>query len=464
MTFLKKLLNKKISKKNKIIIFSNLFLLIFGVSVYAAINNWDDGYRINHNGGVDDVYVGNTLGTVNSGDCHKVINTHTTNDYFIPSRKQSEWTAFNNNKPSGLSAGSCCTPTKTCASAGYQCGSLWDNCSWLSCGSCDNNTTCNSGTCQCSSGYQNCDGDSLVGTVGDGCECYTGGGTRDCISNSCTTIRTVNCSAKLSNTDWNNVSSITQYWTGAVYSPSNVSTYNTSASNDYCRYECSSGYVWDGDSCELSCTCDGKDCGDDGCGNSCGSCPEVLTDSNACWNNYVYDWFEPQTCSNYSCVNTSADDGHTANGVFCDYGCVNLTHGCNDAPNCNSTNCPSVDVTAWSYCNGDSLYKWTNHQSCDVSDNCHVDSSDNDWLEDCGVGNCVDVAGGDSDYCDAPACTPRDYGERGCYVAAIGYGCVLWYNSCGDWDETEVCDWDEVAMPGGPPYCPTSNACCWDGT
>ena len=62
--------------------------------------------------------------------------------------------------------------------------------------------------------------------------------------------QTVNCTTKPANTVWNNVSTVTQTWTGSAWSPSNTSTYNTTASTSECRYKCATGYVWTGSVCE----------------------------------------------------------------------------------------------------------------------------------------------------------------------------------------------------------------------
>lgn len=54
--------------------------------------------------------------------------------------------------------------------------------------------------------------------------------------------QTVNCSSRPANTVWNTVSTVTQTWTGSVWSPSNTSTYNETASTNECRYKCADSY------------------------------------------------------------------------------------------------------------------------------------------------------------------------------------------------------------------------------
>lgn len=66
--------------------------------------------------------------------------------------------------------------------------------------------------------------------------------------------RTYTCSDKpATGTSWNTVSSYTQTWSGGSWTPADdsVTEHNDTASSTSCRYTCSSGYAWDGDSCEL---------------------------------------------------------------------------------------------------------------------------------------------------------------------------------------------------------------------
>ncbi|HPA57147.1 MAG TPA: calcium-binding EGF-like domain-containing protein [bacterium] len=70
--------------------------------------------------------------------------------------------------------------------------------------------------------------------------------TSSCVSN---TRTNQSCSAKPENSDWNSVSSITQTWSGGVWSPTTTSSYNETASTTECRYKCSSGYHWEGGAC-----------------------------------------------------------------------------------------------------------------------------------------------------------------------------------------------------------------------
>ena len=78
-------MNNNQVKKNWILLifgltFSVLFLL--GGIIYA-LDTYDSGYRVDH-GQSKDVTIASA-----SGQCHKVINNHSSNDYFIPTKNPS---------------------------------------------------------------------------------------------------------------------------------------------------------------------------------------------------------------------------------------------------------------------------------------------------------------------------------------------------------------------------------------
>ncbi len=50
--------------------------------------------------------------------------------------------------------------------------------------------------------------------------------------------------------EWNTASTITQTWNGNAWTPSNISTYNETASTEECRYKCELG-KWNGSQCVL---------------------------------------------------------------------------------------------------------------------------------------------------------------------------------------------------------------------
>ncbi len=88
--------------------------------------------------------------------------------------------------------------------------------------------------------------------------------------------QTVNCTAKPANAVWNTVSTVTQTWNGSAWVPSNISTYNTTASTNECRYKCDIDYYWYNSECLNP--CDNE------------PCAEVANSTKVCtassWNQY----------------------------------------------------------------------------------------------------------------------------------------------------------------------------------
>ncbi|MEI7498689.1 MAG: myxococcus cysteine-rich repeat containing protein [Candidatus Falkowbacteria bacterium] len=70
----------------------------------------------------------------------------------------------------------------------------------------------------------------------------------------------VNCTAKIADSSWNTVSSITQTWNGSGWSPTNVTVHNATPSGLTCRFICNFGFTWNGTICkpntvqDISCT------------------------------------------------------------------------------------------------------------------------------------------------------------------------------------------------------------------
>ena len=91
----------KFTKKYFFIFGIVIFLLFLSSITVYALNIWNLGYRIYTQ--TKEVKVGS------SQACHKVTNT-SSNSYFIPTKTTTEWNAFANNPPSGVTIGSCCTP------------------------------------------------------------------------------------------------------------------------------------------------------------------------------------------------------------------------------------------------------------------------------------------------------------------------------------------------------------------
>lgn len=71
----------------------------FGILVVYAIDTISEGWRVDH-GATKNVTGADAI-------CKKVTNAHAGNDYFVPTKTTTEWTAFQNNLPSGVTLNSC---------------------------------------------------------------------------------------------------------------------------------------------------------------------------------------------------------------------------------------------------------------------------------------------------------------------------------------------------------------------
>lgn len=108
-------------KKSGAVYFLICIFFIFGLlGSVLAINSPSEGYRSN---------AGTTIEVDVHSDCHKVVNS-SGNDYFVPTRTNAEWQAFQNNLPAGVSLDACCTVTDTCDHKACLGDELWcvDNC------------------------------------------------------------------------------------------------------------------------------------------------------------------------------------------------------------------------------------------------------------------------------------------------------------------------------------------------
>ena len=121
--------------------------------------------------------------------------------------------------------------------------------------------------------------------------------------------QTVNCSPKPANTVWNTVSTVTQTWNGSTWSPSNTSTYNTTASTSECRYKCVDTYFWYNSECINP--CDYEPCKD--VANSTKVCKASSWNNYSCSCNQNFEWNGSQ-CTIPECrpnLTVSCEDSST---------------------------------------------------------------------------------------------------------------------------------------------------------
>ena len=212
-------------------------------------------------------------------------------------------------------------------------------------------------------------------------ECDAVGGNWNSDQNKCT--RTQNCSAKPANTVWNTVSEIIQTWNGSSWSPSTTSSYNETASNQYCRYKCAyNDYEWNGTQCvKPSTPCNPNPCTD--ITNSNGNCT-VSGSSYVCGCSGDYEWngtqcVEPSTpckpinpCGGHGTCTQTSFDSYSCScepNYFINNSSYTCVSPCDPNP-CvgmeNSTGiCTATSATNYSCgCSGD--YEWNGSQCSPV--------------------------------------------------------------------------------------------------
>ena len=128
--------------------------------------------------------------------------------------------------------------------------------------------------------------------------------TKKCVADK----HTADCptNTKPANTDWNTVSQITQEWNGSSWQPVAETVYNTTASTQYCRYKCSSGFHTENS---------GASCISNTRTHNCGTLP-----ANAEWNSvssYQQNW----TGSAWNPADSTLTHNDTASTTSCRYKC-----------------------------------------------------------------------------------------------------------------------------------------------
>ncbi|NOZ87938.1 MAG: LamG domain-containing protein [Deltaproteobacteria bacterium] len=165
--------------------------------------------------------------------------------------------------------------------------------------------------------------------------------------------------------------------------------------------------------CECEPDCEGKECGDDGCGNSCGACGSDLTCSRAglC--------AEPGSCLG-SC------GGQAPSGCMCDDKCMERGDCCPDR----CDHCQ--DLVTCSTCGNGNCDK-DKGENCD---NCAADCS-------CATGEkCY------NGMCCIPGCKGRECGDDGCG------------GSCGECGQGSICDAFEGKCTSGLGCAPSDEPGC----
>ena len=63
-------------------------------------------------------------------------------------------------------------------------------------------------------------------------------------NDNCINQKTASCTGLPSGASWNTVSSITQNWNGSEWLPTNIGSFNSTASTNECRFQCNPNYTW----------------------------------------------------------------------------------------------------------------------------------------------------------------------------------------------------------------------------
>ncbi|RLD10090.1 MAG: hypothetical protein DRI44_06920, partial [Chlamydiae bacterium] len=310
----------------------------------------------------------------------------------------------------------CCTP-KTCSQQGYECGSQTDTCgNTISCGSCGSNEECKNGKCRCE--FEECGGDCCDdGEVCDGSDncCLPNCAGKECGDDGCdgscgTCGVNESCNTGICECDYTECNSVC----------------------------CNNGEVCDGsNNCCLP-NCAGKECGDDGCGGSCGSCginetcttgicecDYVECDGTCCSSGQVC--YSDVCCTPQTCIDQSYECGSQSDtcGGTIDCGTCGVNESCNsgtcecDYVECNGSCCSSGQVCYSDFCCTPKTCVEQGYECGSQSDTCGgvLDcGSCDDGLyctvgETCDNGVCIDGTARNCD--DGVECTVNDRCEEG---------------------------------------------------
>ncbi len=501
--------------------------------------------------------------TCSSGSCTPTCNSGWGNcDGNTQNGCETDMNSDNNNCGS---CGNSCDSSESCISgvctsgctpdcSGKECGD--DGCGG-SCGTCSNNhgtTTCSSGTCSptCSSGWGNCDSNTKngcetslstttnCGSCGNSC-----GSGESCVSGSCQSSCTPDCSGKECGDDGcggtcgtcsNNHGTTT--CSSGTCSPTCSSGWGNCDSNTKngcetslstttncgsCGNSCGSGESCVSGSCQSSCTpdCSGKECGDDGCGGTCGECQdfEYCNSMGQCIVNCIddCDTIGEATCADDVlgvCGNWNDDPCYEKNYTDCaatgkvcyDGACVTpaCSHDsdCDDSVACTQDRCASpgehnascfykTKTTCNAVSDGCCPAGCTNGDDPDCSRECTADS-DCSGIELCCSSYCAtpacsdDASCDDNNKCTVDECTSGSSCSASCQHTAItecssiSDGCCpsgcdylqdpdcsvvcsdYSVSDCSSLAECEWCPLGQVCMPKNDVEC-TASSCSTDG-
>jgi len=219
---------------------------------------------------------------------------------------------------------------------------------------------------------------------------------------------------------------------------------------DPCGGKCKSDQVcFDGQCCTPF--CDGRQCGDDSCGGSCGDCPDLKT----CWQG---------VCCLPNCDGKECGDD----------GCGGQCGQCGTDLPCNAGKC-CVPVCGDAVCGEDSCGRPTGCGTCGDGFRCQEGQCCKQACngKDCGDDGCGGTCGecADNQFCEVGACRPRGCEGRWCGDGAGGVDCgecglddVCFQGMCCTPDcSGKICGTDGCGGPCGA-GCTGDEVCCFNGT
>ena len=144
--------------------------------------------------------------------------------------------------------------------------------------------------------------------------------------------KTASCTGLPANAEWNTATSITQTWNGSSWTPTTAGMYSESSSTSRCYFKCSSGYEWNGSTCQSNSSGGSKSLG------------EICTGQTSCYN----------ASSSMTCPSSSSADFYGQDAQY--------TSKCTAQSFSSSTNVVVDNNTGltWEKSPSSSTYTWAN--------------------------------------------------------------------------------------------------------
>jgi len=356
-------------------------------------------------------------------------------------------------KPTCNTALGVCVATCIPACEGKNCGD--DGCGGT-CGACEEGLACKAvGRCApegwtCSAFYYG---------AADACDCGCGAADPDCMDP--TNVIAGCASLEICDAKGTCTSKIPQAWTCAAttYDALDACDCGCGAPDPDCAFAtlplhgCTSGETCKADGTCAACTpaCADKQCGDDGCGGSCGTCDDPV--EKACDAGKCVDPCAPSpiACKTAECGNDGCGGscGECTNGSACDSGA------------CKAVPLPEAPTSCVGHCGSKAESGCACTASCEKNGSCCEDYKNIcSCVPDCKGKACgSDGCGGSCGTCSdaTPFCDATQQCTASCAKQCDGKACGDdgCGGSCGTCAATETCSWSMQCVPKAW-FCPAS--------